>query len=203
MPNNKPKISAIVLAAGNSSRLNGESKQLLEFQGKTLLRRAVETAVAARFHSTVVVLGANAEILRKEIEDLPVEIVVNENWATGMSSSIKIGLSELIKEYLDAVLIMLCDQPLLTTKILFDLCDVFARTQKPLAACEYQNTAGVPALFSNKVFIELMDLQESEGAKKILKKYEGKIALVDAPEAALDIDTLEDYEKLKQLAFPA
>ena len=78
-----------MLAAGNSSRLRGESKQLLEFHGKTLLRRAAETAVAANFHSTVVVLGAKSEIFRPEIEDLPVRIAFNENWAIGMSLSIE------------------------------------------------------------------------------------------------------------------
>lgn len=151
MPTNKQKISSIVLAAGSSSRLNGESKQLLNFHGKTFLRHSVETAVDANFYSTVVVLGANSENLRKGIEDLPVRIVINETWAIGMSSSIKIGLFELIKEeYLDAVVIMLCDQPLVTTKTLNNLCDVFAQTQMPIAACKYQNTVGVPPCFPTK-----------------------------------------------------
>ena len=204
MPTNKQKISSIILAAGSSARLNNEPKQLLEFHGKTFLRSSAETAVAANFHSTVVVLGANAEILRKEIEDLPVRIVINENWASGMSSSIKTGLAELIEEEnLEAVVIMLCDQPLVTTQTLDNLCEVFAQTGKPIAACEYENTVGVPALFSSEVFAELMNLHESEGAKKIIEKYEGKTVLVAAPEAAPDVDTLEDYEKLKQLTFPA
>lgn len=200
MPIKKQKISSIILAAGNSSRLNGESKQLLEFHGKTFLRRSAEIAVAANLHSTVVVLGANSENLRKEIDDLPVRIAVNEKWATGMSLSIKTGLAEFItEENLDAVVIMLCDQPLVTTETLDNLCEAFVRTGKPIAACEYENTVGVPALFSSEVFAELMNLHESDGAKKIIEKYEGKTVLVAAPEAALDVDTLEDYEKLKQL----
>lgn len=204
MPTNKQKISSIILAAGSSTRLNNEPKQLLEFHGKTFLRRSAETAVAANFYSIVVVLGANAEILRKEIEDLEVEIVINENWARGVSSSIKTGLAELIEEEnLEAVVIMLCDQPLVTTETLDNLCEAFAQTGKPIAACEYENTVGVPALFSSEVFAELMNLHESEGAKKIIEKYAGKTALVAAPEAAPDVDTLEDYEKLKQLTFLA
>jgi len=204
MPTKRQKISSIILAAGGSSRLNGEPKQLLEFQGKTFLRRSAEIAVAANFHSTVVVLGTNSENLGKEIEDLPVRIAVNENWASGMSSSIKTGLAELIKdENLEAVVIMLCDQPLVTTKTLGNLCEVFAKTGKPIVACEYENTVGVPALFSSDIFEELMNLHEFEGAKKIIEKYEGKTVLVAAPEAALDVDTLGDYEKLKRLTFPA
>lgn len=203
MPTKRQNTGAIILAAGNSSRLKGEQKQLLEFQGKTFLRRAAKIAVAANFHSIVVVLGANPEYLRKEIEDLPLRIVINEQWATGMSSSIKTGLAELIKEAnREAVVIMLCDQPLVTTKTLVNLCEIFAQTGKPIAACAYENTVGVPALFSSGVFDELMNLHESEGAKKIIEKYAEKTALVPAPEAALDVDTTEDYEKLKRLAFP-
>lgn len=139
-----------------------------------------------------------------EIEDLPVKLAVNENWASGMGTSIHTGLAELIKEEsLDAVVITLCDQPLVTCETLLNLCEVFARTGKPIAACEYENTRGVPALFSCEVFTELMNLRESEGAKKIIEKYKGKTAFVAAPEAALDVDTTEDYEKLKQLTFPA
>ena len=168
------------------------------------MRRAAETAVAANFRSTVVVLGANAESLRQELDDLPVRIAINENWASGMSSSIKTGLAELVEqENLEAAVIMLCDQPLVTSQTLNNLCEAFARAGKPIAACEYQNTVGVPALFSSEIFAELMNLHESEGAKKIIEKYPGKTALVAAPEAALDVDTLEDYEKLKQLTFPA
>lgn len=200
MPIEKLKIGAIVLAAGNSSRMNGAPKQLLNFRGTTFLRRSAEIAVAADFYSTVVVLGANSEILRKEIEDLPVKIVVNENWADGMSSSIKIGLSELIREENpDAAVVMLCDQPLVTVETLRKLRDAFVRAGKPIAACQYQNTVGVPALFSNEIFAELMNLRESGGAKKLIEQYAEKAALIDAPEAAPDVDTAEDYEKLLRL----
>jgi molybdenum cofactor cytidylyltransferase len=175
MPIKKQKISSIILAAGGSSRLNGKSKQLLEFRVKTFLRRSAETALAANFHSIVVVLGANSENMRKEIEDLPVKIAVNKNWATGMSSSIKTGLAELIKEEnLDAVVITLCDQPLVTTETLDNLRRIFAQTGKKIAACEYENTVGVPALFSSEVFGELMNLHESDGRRKLSKNTKEK-----------------------------
>lgn len=180
--------------------MNGAPKQLLNFRGTTFLRRSAEIAVAADFYSTVVVLGAHSEILRKEIEDLPVKIVVNENWTDGMSSSIKIGLSELIKkENPDAAVVMLCDQPLVTAETLRKLRDAFVRAGKPIAACRYRNTVGVPALFSDEIFAELMNLRESGGAKKIIEKYAGKTALIDAPEAAPDVDTAEDYENFLRL----
>lgn len=198
---NRPKIGVIILAAGSSSRVNGEPKQMLEFRGKTLLRRAAETALQSEFSSTIVVLRANQEQMRKDIEDLPLKIAINENPESGISSSIKIGLSAISEENSDAVIIMLCDQPLVTTEVLQRLRDVFVETGKPIAASEYKNTIGVPALFAREIFGELSNLQNDEGAKKVIKKDKYRIALVAAPEAAFDIDTLQDYEKLKRLSF--
>jgi molybdenum cofactor cytidylyltransferase len=192
------KIGLIILAGGGSRRMNNKPKQMLKFQGKTLLRRAAETALQTAF-STVVVLGANSQSLRKEIEDLPLKIVVNNDWESGISSSIKKGLSALSEENLDAVIVALCDQPLVTAEVLRRLCDVFIETEKPIAACEYENTVGVPALFAHEIFAELENLQADEGAKKIIKKDMRRTALVAAPEAAFDVDTLQDFEKLKRL----
>jgi molybdenum cofactor cytidylyltransferase len=192
------KIGLIILAGGGSRRMNNKPKQMLEFRGKTLLRRAAETALQSRF-STVVVLGANNQNMRKEIEDLPLKIASNDDWESGISSSIKKGLSIFSKENLDAVIVALCDQPLVTAEILRRLCDVFIETGKPITACEYENTVGVPALFAREIFAELENLQADEGAKKIIKKDMQRTALVAAPEAAFDVDTLQDFEELKRL----
>jgi molybdenum cofactor cytidylyltransferase len=179
--------------------MTGEPKQLLDFRGKTLLRGAVETALSADFYRTVAVLGANAEKFKKEIEDLPVQIAVNENWSNGMSSSIATGLLTLSDENLDAAVIMLCDQPLITAEILLALCARFARTGKMIAACRYENTIGVPALFARDLFAELMNLKADEGAKRVITKYEDDAVFIDVSEAAFDVDTLQDYENLRRL----
>ncbi|MDQ3323512.1 MAG: nucleotidyltransferase family protein [Acidobacteriota bacterium] len=198
MPTTKQKIGCIILAAGDSTRMNSEAKQLLEFRGKTLLRRAAETAIEANFDRIVIVLGSIAEELKKEIDDLPVQIAVNKNWETGMSSSIKVGLSAFSNgENIDAVVVTLCDQPLVSAKILRELGETFAETGKSIIACRYAETIGVPALFARVVFDDLMDLREDEGAKKVIKKYEAETAVILAPEAAFDVDTAQDYEKLK------
>ena len=191
-----PKIGVIILAAGASSRMKGEPKQLLQFQGKTLLRRAAETALQAEFYKTIVVLGANQENFRQEIEDLPLEIAVNEDWESGISSSIKKGLAAILKENPDAVIFMLCDQPFISVEVLRRLQDAFIETKKPIAASKYENTIGVPALFAREIFGELRNLKDDEGAKKVIVEDLNRTALVDVPEAAFDVDTLRDYEKL-------
>src|SRR5215467_7322460 len=105
-------IGIIVLAAGGSSRL-GRPKQLLEFEGKSLLRWAVETALNSELGPVVVVLGAGFDLLQKEIADLSAEVIQNANWDDGMSSSIIAGLNVVtsISPSIPAVIFMLCDQP--------------------------------------------------------------------------------------------
>ncbi|MCA1625750.1 MAG: nucleotidyltransferase family protein [Acidobacteria bacterium] len=200
MPPHKSKIGLIILAAGSSSRMNGKLKQLLVFRGKTLLRRAAETAVKSDFDTVVVVLGANAEKLIDEVIDLPLQIAINKKWQDGMGSSINTGITVISEKNLDAVIIMVCDQPLITTKTLRKLEEIFAQSGKPIVACEYEETIGVPALFSSQLFDELINLKRLEGAKKIIKKYLENTILVATPEARIDIDTIEDYEKFKQFS---
>ena len=126
--NSKAKIGGLLLAAGGSSRL-GQPKQLLQFEGKTLIRRAAETLVISQCDPIVVVLGAEIEGFNSEIADLRVDICINENWQTGMSSSIISGLGSLleIEPELDAVVITLCDQPYVNSADIDILITAFQR----------------------------------------------------------------------------
>lgn len=190
------EIGIIILAAGESRRL-GEPKQLLEFEGKTLLRRAVEAAIETNF-KTVVVLGANFKEIKVEIENSDIEICFNENWQNGMSSSLKTGLQKLIESApnLSAVIVSLCDQPFVNSKVFIDLAETFEKTNAPIVASEYSQTIGVPALFSRSVFDELLNISSENGAKTIIKKYLSQTKKISVPQAEIDIDTHEDYQKI-------
>jgi molybdenum cofactor cytidylyltransferase len=194
----KMKIGILILAAGASRRL-GEPKQLLKFAGETLLRRAARTALAANDCSPiVVVLGAHAEKLKPEIEDLPVRIVVCEDWAQGMSRSLRTGVAEAerLAPDLSAIVVTVCDQPFVTPATINRLIEIHRQTKKPIAACQYAETAGVPALFARPLFAELSNLDADAGAKTILKKHHADVAQTPAPEAAFDVDTEGDLQKL-------
>jgi molybdenum cofactor cytidylyltransferase len=195
------KIGLILLAAGASRRLENFPKQLLEFRGKTLLRRAAENALASKCGKTCVVLGANAEKLKREIDDLPIEIVVNENWANGMSSSLKCGLGKLleVEPNLPAVVVTLCDQPLIDSAIIDRLTEAFSASRNQIIAAEYAETVGVPAIFARSIFDELMNLADDGGAKQIIKKHAASVGKIPVPEAAFDVDTRNDYENLLKL----
>lgn len=191
---NKP-IGIIILAAGASRRMR-EPKQLLEIDGKTLLRRATETALESSCDRTIVVLGANFEKTSAEIEDLPVEIVHNENWENGLSSSIKAGI-ERLNEILPfaGALLMLADQPFITAEHLNLLAEKYRdlHSTNQIIAAAYDQTIGVPALFSAAFFDDLVTLSGDEGAKAVIKKHRALVSILNLPEAAFDIDTPQDF----------
>ena len=192
-------IGTIILAAGASRRFGGgQMKQSLEFENVSLLRRAAETALAVRCLPATVVLGANAERLIGEIEDLPVAIVVSELWARGMSESIKAGLTALEKNQtpVAAVLMTLCDQPLIAVETLGRLVRAFRQSEKPIVASRFEDTIGVPAIFAEMFFERLKNLSGDAGAKQIIRQFSDAVETVFVPEAAADVDTWDDYRKL-------
>jgi molybdenum cofactor cytidylyltransferase len=192
------KTGLIILAAGGSSRMNGVSKQLLEFNGRSLLRRAAETALSSSCRPVLVVLGANVEKILPEIEDLPLIIELNKDWRQGMGSSIKAGLSKILKDTpeLEAVILMLADQPLITAEILDRLAEAHSASGLPIIASEYENTVGVPALFSRPIFDKLLALPDDAGAKSLMQKDPANVKKIPVPEAAVDVDSEEDYYRL-------
>ena len=125
------------------------------------------------------------------IEQLPVEVFVNENWLTGMGSSIACGMSHL-PEGTDAVLLLLCDQPFVTPFFLKKLVEKWCSTDCHILASAYAGTFGPPAIFDQKLFPELAALQGLQGAKRVMERHREQMELVDFPEGAVDIDTPED-----------
>ena len=162
-----------------------------------MLCRCVKVALAANPENVVVVLGANEKPHREVIEKLPVKIISNHFWKTGMGSSIKTGLNYLIQSgvELDAVMILVCDQPSVSSEHLQRLIDTFTGTQKPIVASAYASSSGVPALFGRSFFSNLLLLADDHGAKKLIQQFPERVELVDFPEGADDLDTEEDFQK--------
>jgi molybdenum cofactor cytidylyltransferase len=188
-------IGIILLAAGSSSRM-GQSKQLLEIGGEQLLLKSTRVALQALPEKVIIVLGANESAHRKIIEKLPVEIVTNKDWQQGMGSSLKKGMKELLltAPKLDAVLVLVCDQPLLTTEHLDQVIKKFNLTKSPIVASYYSGTAGVPALFDKSLFKKLLNIEDQAGAKKIILQHEEVVQTIDFPQGSIDLDTLDDYQ---------
>lgn len=191
------KIGIVILAAGASNRL-GKPKQALVFQGETLLKRAVQTALASDCRPVIVVLGANAEILKPEIEEFEVEIVENFDWRDGIGISIQTGLKKLLEICPDAsgAVLTVCDQPFVSADLILRLTKTFRATDAPIVACAYKNTIGVPALFSPRFFSELIALKADNGAKKIIYEHLENVIEISFEAGATDVDTEQDYLNL-------
>lgn len=193
---NSSAIGIVILAAGASTRL-GTPKQLLHYCGRSLLRHTAEVAIASGYHPIIVVLGAQAEQMEAEVQQLPVSVVKNNHWAKGMSSSIQTGLTVLQSSYppVEAVVILLCDQPFVSATLVHQLIEGFHRTGKLIVASEYADTVGVPALFSHVLFPVLMTLPADRGARYVIQNCAQAIARVPFPLGEIDIDTPGDYER--------
>ena len=188
----------VILAAGASTRL-GKPKQLLQYRGKTLLAHAINEAVNSNADAIVVILGKDADLFKKEIDDGKVRVAINSSWEEGMASSLRLGLDTLLndKPYIDAVIFMVCDQPYVLSSILNELITTQQKTTKQIVTCNYGDSIGPPALFHKKYFKDLMKLSGDTGARKIVQENMNDMTTILFPEGEIDIDTEEDYEKLK------
>ncbi|MEL6255563.1 MAG: nucleotidyltransferase family protein [Bacteroidota bacterium] len=189
------KISAIILAAGSSSRL-GRAKQLLKYKNKSFIQHLIEKLAETGISNPIIVLGARYEAIKTHIEGLPNKstLIKNENWEQGMSTTLASGIKAL-EDDIDAILICLSDQPLIPTNHYSKLLDAFKENQK-LVSSFYQDSVGVPALIPRKYFQEILQLKSKSGAKYILKKYKEESVLIPCKEASLDVDTEEDYRQI-------
>ena len=190
----------IILAAGASTRM-GRPKQLLTYGSRALVRHAAEIAAASICRPILMVLGAYTNQLVSEIDGLPVRSVINERWADGIGSSVRVGVENLNtydrSDGIEALVLMLCDQPYVTAAVINDLVKTYYLRGKGIVASEYDGILGVPALFGRKYFAELAIIRGAAGAKQIIAAHLSDVVPVPFPMGIMDIDTPEDYRKLQ------
>ena len=197
VPTDPSGIAAIVLAAGGSSRM-GQSKQLLLFRGRTLVEHAVVQAIGAGLCPVIVVAGAQAAAIRTAIAGMPVEIVQNDAWQTGMGSSIAAGVGRLLEMQTGAaaLAILLADQPLVEAMHLSAMRELLNANETNIVAAQYSGTLGVPAFFKHALFEKLASLSPEAGARQVIRGSGDQVTAFPLPEAAIDVDTPEDYAAL-------
>ena len=152
-------IGAVVLAAGPSTRM-GTPKQLLQFSGQTLVKRAASVAVEAGCRPVVVVTGAHAVATREALRGLDVQEAENQQWPSEISSSIRVGVEAVVRAspQTAAIIMMLCDQPFVTQELIARIVAAHRETARSIIASSYGGSYGVPALFGRKYFAQLTAL---------------------------------------------
>lgn len=193
----RPAIGLVLLAAGESRRM-GTPKQLLDVNGIPMIRRATLSALVASMDPVVVVCGAAGDDVRAAVGDLPVRVVDNIRWHEGVGSSIRAGLGAAMECRLDAIIVALGDQPLLTAATFRHLAATWQRERTPVVASEYSGTVGAPALFARSMFGRLLALPADQGCKKVILELPAReVARCACPDAAVDIDTPDEYARLR------
>jgi molybdenum cofactor cytidylyltransferase len=187
-------ISAIVLAAGESSRFGG-CKQLVRMGGKTLLDHVLETLRASSIRDVLVILGARSDEIRRCVRFDRERIVMNPDYALGMSTSIQAGLRA-VGEAVNAAMFVLADQPFVSPQTIDALASEYERTKAMLIVPTYKGTRGNPVLADRSLFAEMMEIRGDVGFRALFGKHADAIVKLAVNDVGIvtDIDTQDDIE---------
>lgn len=175
------------------------NKLLLRIADKSILRISAENAINSLADELVVVVGADGNRTKKELQPLRVSVCFNENYWQGLSTSLSAGI-KMVNKNADGALLLLADQPNLASETMNRFIKMFAQGQKKIIAGGYGDMRGNPVLFHRCFFQELQTLSGDTGARSILKKHADEVATIEIPpEQTLDLDTPEDFEKMQAL----
>jgi molybdenum cofactor cytidylyltransferase len=190
-------IVAVVLSAGESSRM-GRPKALLPIDGETFIERIVSALKRARLGKIIVVTGHNAEEMRRQIDHLPVEILVNHEYKLGQLSSLHVAIRHVLADQdCDAILVHLVDHPYIDATLVDRMIESFYASGKLIVVPRYQGKRGHPVLLSRKLFSELLSAPIEHGAKAVVNAHAADTLEMDAPDegVTIDIDTPDEYSQ--------
>ncbi|MBV9545250.1 MAG: nucleotidyltransferase family protein [Chloroflexi bacterium] len=192
-------LAAVILAAGGSSRM-GQPKQLLKFRGTSLLRRAIDTALAVPTEQVIVVLGHAADALLPEVGATSATVVINGQWTEGVSTSLRGGLAAVSPEA-RGVFIYPADMPMVTPQALRELAHRQQVSGRPAAMSESRGVRGVPVFITRSLFPSLMIQEGDIGGAQYLRAHPESVEAVHFEDADImrDVDRPEDYSRLLEL----
>ena len=192
-------IAVLVLAAGKSSRMKS-IKQLEKINKKTLLDITLEKAKSISLDSVFCVLGANSNKIKQNILSKNIRFVINTNFENGLSSSIISGINFFKENNLnfDAVFILLADQPAIEITYLQSMLNLFYKNESNIIASNYGNKLGVPVIFPNNYFANLLLIKGDKGAKVFLAEHKTEVKSLNFKSNFIDIDTKEDLQMYKE-----
>ena len=187
-------INAIILAAGESKRM-GKPKPLLRFNDKTFLEQIISVVKVSDVDRITVVLGAEAETIKKSADFSGTNIVINKDYPKGQLSSLIAAIEEIPQET-EAILVFLVDNPFITKEFVNKIIVKFKETNNPIIVPVFNKKRGHPTLFSRALFNELLNAPEEKGARYVLYSNEDKILELETSESwiLIGIDTPDDYK---------
>jgi molybdenum cofactor cytidylyltransferase len=191
------RSSGVILAAGSSRRM-GRPKQLLQVGGRPLLEGVVAHANASRLDEVLVVLGANAADLAAALDLGRARTVVNPEHASGMASSLRVGL-EALGDGVERAVVILGDQPAISAALLDELLDLQASSGLPAAALSFDGLLHPPVVMGRELWPDLRSLEGDVGCRALIRARPDLVAALPASGSGrhpIDVDTPEDYARL-------
>ena len=196
--NREYSLAAILLAAGPSSRL-GHPKQLVRFEGETLVRRAARLLAEVVDGRVGVVGGCASERVSEQVADLPVQTVTSPDWELGMGGSISFG-ARFVPRFSDGIMVAVCDQWVLSRDDLDRLLTAWRSARQRIhAACWSEGAAhvsGPPVIFPGRLHGELKGLEKSRGARQVIDRHIDSVDFIEMESASCDLDRPEDLARL-------
>ena len=199
-----PRVAAIVLAAGRSSRMGSANKLLAELDGAPLVARAVDAALASRAAPVLVVVGHDAERVRAALGDREVTIVENARFAEGLSSSLRTGVAAL-PPGVDGAVVLLADMPRVGAHHVDRLIAAFdPRAGRTICVPTHRARRGNPVLWGAAFFAEIAGLAGDVGARTLIDRHPAHTALVEMADDAVlrDVDTPAELAELAERSEP-
>ena len=191
-----PRLSIIIPAAGASERL-GQPKQLVQYQGKALIQRAIDNAASLDPHEVLVVTGANADTVQAIVQKSAVKCVFNADWDDGLGASIARG-ARAVDGKSKGILITLCDQWRVSAEDLRQLLSTWQADPERIVCSETGNRCGPPVVFPSSCLQELINLQGDSGAHSIIEQPPELLRPIVLRSAASDLDTPAQLDELNK-----
>jgi molybdenum cofactor cytidylyltransferase len=189
-----PSLSILIPAAGASERL-GQAKQLVQYKGRSLLQNAVDVADSLTPLEIIVVTGAHATTVKETLQDASVKWVHNPEWSTGMGGSIAMGATAINPES-TGLMILLSDQWRIQTQDLQKLAQTWQSDPSRIVVAKADGHYMPPVIFPSACFDRLQALKGHEGARSLFKAFPERLTAVPIPNAAFDLDTQDQLDKL-------
>jgi len=188
-------LTAVILAAGESKRM-GSPKALLLYNDRTFLEHLLDITRHPKIGAQLIVLGAGAEAISKQVGLKPEMVVINPDWESGQLSSIKTAVKSIGSKPTDGVLLCLVDHPLITSSLVHELVETFHRVGKAIVVPTFHGKRGHPVIFGSKLFPELLEAPEETGARSVVWKHASEVHEVPTGEEGIILN-LNDPETFR------
>ena len=196
-------ISAVILAAGESKRMGKQNKLLLPVAGEALLIKLIKSVCDSDVGQVIVVIGHEAEKIRRKLNNFPLSFVYNPNFSEGMTTSIKFGVKEVSPDS-DGFLICLADMPFINTSEISKLIHAYVQNRikkkRLIVVPVFQGQRGNPVLFSSEFRNDILEHKKESGCKEVIMNNSESVKEIemDDDNMLLDVDNLDDYQRLTE-----